>query len=101
MIRYPSFLFVFLIIFVAISLYQIKYSISKREMELAKINRDLIQAKTNLYILKAELSYLRRPSRIERLALANLKMRPLLPIDIWNLEDLVNSKMSVNKEILK
>ena len=98
MIRYPSFLFVFFIVFIAISLYQIKYSISKREMELARINKDLIQAKSNLYILKAELSYLKRPNRIERIALTNLKMRPILPLDIWNLEDLVNSNVSENRE---
>ena len=61
-------------------------------MEFAKINKDIIQAKSNLYILKAELSYLKRPDRIERIALTKLKMRPVLPIDIWNLEDLVSSK---------
>ena len=98
MIRYPSFLFVFFIVFVAISLYQIKHSISKKEMEIAKINKDIIQAKSNLYILKAELSYLKRPDRIERIALTKLRMRPVLPIDIWNLEDLVSSKVSKHKE---
>ena len=98
MIRYPSFLFVFFIIFVAISLYQIKHSISKKEMEIAKINKKIIQAKSNLYILKAELSYLKRPDRIERIAITKLKMRPVLPIDIWNLEDLVSSKISEHKE---
>jgi cell division protein FtsL len=98
MIRYPSFLFVFFIVFVAISLYQIKHSISKKEMEIAKINKDIIQTKSNLHILKAELSYLKRPDRIERIALTKLKMRPVLPIDIWNLEDLVSSKISKHKE---
>jgi|TARA_B110000902_G_C14049912_1_gene491241 cell division protein FtsL len=98
MIRYPSFLFVFFIIFVAISLYQIKHSISKKEMEFAKINKDIIQTKSNLHILKAELSYLKRPDRIERIALTKLKMRPVLPIDIWSLEDLVSSKVSKHKE---
>lgn len=98
MIRYPSFLFVFFIIFVAISLYQIKHSISKKEMEIAKINKDIIQTKSNLHILKAELSYLKRPDRIERIALTKLKMRPVLPIDIWSLEDLVSSKVSKHKE---
>jgi len=98
MIRYPSFLFVFFIIFVAISLYQIKHSISKKEMEFAKINKDIIQTKSNLHILKAELSYLKRPDRIERIALTKLKMRPVFPIDIWSLEDLVSSKVSKHKE---
>ena len=98
MIRYPSFLFVFFIIFAAISLYQIKHSISKREIELAKINKNLMQAKSNLFILKAELSYLKRPDRIERIALTKLKMRSILPIDIWNLEDLVDSNLSTSEK---
>ena len=67
-------------------------------MELAKINKDLMQAKSNFYILKAELSYLKRPDRIERIALTKLKMRPVLPIDIWNLEDLVSTKVSKHKK---
>ena len=100
MIRYPSFLFVFVIIFIAISLYQIKHSISKRETELSKINMNLEQAKSSLYILKAELSYLKRPDRIERIAIKKLKMRSILPIDIWNLEDLINSNMPNIKGLL-
>ena len=97
MIRYPSFLFVFFIIFIAISLYQIKHSISQREMELTKINKKLMNVTSNLHILKAELSYLKRPDRIERIAITKLKMRPVLPIDIWNLDDLVDTKVYLNK----
>ena len=100
MIRYPSFSFIFFIIFVAISLYQIKHSISKREINLQQINKDIVQTQSNISILKAELSFLKRPDRIERLATKNLKMRPILPIDIWNLEDLINSKALKQEESL-
>jgi cell division protein FtsL len=96
MIRYPSFSFVFFIIFIAISLYQIKYFILKREVELAKINQDIMLTKSDINILRAELNYLKRPDRIEKLAIEKLNMRPILPIDIWNIEDLVSTQNIIN-----
>ena len=96
MIRYPSFSFVFFIIFIAISLYQIKYFILKREVELAKINQDIMLTKSDINILRAELNYLQRPDRIEKLAIEKLNMRQILPIDIWNIEDLVSTQNIIN-----
>ena len=97
MIRYPSFSFIFFIIFIAISLYQIKHSISQREINLKQINKNITETKYDISILKAELSNLKRPDRIERIAIDNLKMKPILPMDIWNLEDLINSKPFIEK----
>ena len=90
MIRYPSFLIVFVILFVAISLYQIKHLITKKELELAQIKTNINNAQSDLNILKAELNYLKRPDRIEEIALTKLGLREILPTDIWNLRDLVN-----------
>ena len=97
MIKYPSFLVVFVIIFIAISLYQIKFFITKKEMELARINKKIKNTQLDLYILKAELSYLKRPDRLEKIAKNKLEMRGVLPIDIWNLKDLVNATKSFNE----
>ena len=97
MIRYPSFSFIFFIIFIAISLYQIKHSISQREINLKQINKNITETKYDISILKAELSNLKRPDRIERIAIENLKMKPIFPMDIWNLEDLINSKTLIEK----
>ena len=97
MIKYPSFLAIFVIIFIAISLYQIKYFITKKEMELAKINNKIKNTQLDLYILKAELSYLKRPDRLEKIAKNKLKMTEVLPIDIWNLKDLVDATKSLNE----
>jgi cell division protein FtsL len=97
LIRYPSFSFIFFIIFIAISLYQIKHSISQREINLKQINKNITETKYDISILKAELSNLKRPDRIERIAIENLKMKPILPMDIWNLEDLINSKTLIEK----
>ena len=101
MIRYPSFLIIFVILFVAISLYQIKHFISKKEIELAQITNDINDAQSDLNILKAELSYLKRPDRLENIALNKLKLREILPTDIWNLKDLADVTNSINNGDLK
>ena len=95
MIRYPSFIIVFLIIFVAISLYQVKHFVSQKELELAKINKKIITAQSDLNILKAELSYLKRPSRIEKIAINKLQLKEISAIDIWNLQHLVDVSKSM------
>jgi cell division protein FtsL len=96
MIKYPSFLVIFVIIFIGISLYQIKFFITKKEMELVKINKLIKDTQLDLDILKAELSYLKRPDRLEKIAKNKLNMTEILPIDIWNLKDLVHTAKSFN-----
>ena len=91
MIRYPSSLIFFVILFAGLSLYQIKHFITKKEIELTQIENNIKSAQSNINILKAELSYLKRPDRIEKIALTKLGLREILPTDIWNLNDLVNA----------
>ena len=101
MIKYPSFVIVFLIIIVGISLYQIKYFITKNEVILQSINTKISKTRSDLEILKAELSYLKRPDRIESIALNKLELREILPTDIWNLKDLLDATDSINQRQLK
>ena len=68
MIRYPSTLIFFVILFVGVSLYQIKHFITKKEIELTQIKNKIKSAQSDINILKAELSYLKRPDRIEKIA---------------------------------
>ena len=96
MIRYPSFIIIFVILFVAISLYQIKHFITKKEIELAQIKNNIVVAQSDLNILNAELSYLKRPDRIEKIAINKLGLREVLPTDIWDLKDLVNATDSLS-----
>ena len=97
MIKYPSFLIVFLMIFTAVSLYQIKHFITKKEIELAETNKAIKTTQSDLYILQAELSYLKRPDRLEQIAKNKLNMKDVLPIDIWNLKDLVDATKTFNE----
>ena len=98
MIKYPSFLNFFIILFLGISLYQVKHLITKKEMELVEIQNNLKSAQSNINILKAELSYLKRPDRIEKIALNKLGLREVSPTDIWNLKDLVNATDTLGKD---
>ena len=101
MIRYPSFLVVFLIVVVGISLYQIKFFITQNEVALKTIKTKIVNAKSDLEILNAELSYLKRPDRIEKIALTKLELKEILPTDIWNLKDLVETTKSINARVPK
>ena len=101
MIRYPSFIIVFLIIFVAISLYQVKYLITQKELELTSINKKITSSQSDLKILKAELSYLKRPNRIEKIAKNKLKLKEISAIDIWDLQHLVDVTQSMAKGYAK
>ena len=91
MIRYPSFLIFFIILFLGVSLYQVKHLITKKEMKLTQIQNNIKNAQSNIKILKAELSYLKRPDRIEKIALDKLGLREVSPTEIWNLKDLVDA----------
>ncbi len=91
MIRYPSFLIFFIVLFLGVSLYQVKHLITKKEMKLAQIQNNIKNAQSNIKILKAELSYLKRPDRIEKIALNKLGLREVSPTEIWNLKDLVDA----------
>ena len=101
MIRYPSFLVVFLIVVVGISLYQIKFFITQNEVALKTIKTKIFKAKSDLEILNAELSYLKRPDMIEKIALTKLELKEILPTDIWNLKDLVEATKSINARVPK
>jgi len=96
MIRYPYFLISFAILFLGISLYQVKHLITKKEMELSQIQNNIKSAQSNINILKAELSYLKRPDRIEKIALNKLGLREISPTDIWNLRDLLGATVTLS-----
>jgi len=101
MIRYPSFLVIFLILIVGISLYQIKFAINENEIALKTIKAKIDDTKSDIEILNAELSYLKRPERIEKIALNKLELKEILPTDIWNIKDLVEATKSINERVAK
>jgi len=101
MIRYPSFRVIFLLLIVGILLYQIKFSINENEIALKTIKAKIDDTKSDIEILNAELSYLKRPERIEKIALNKLELKEILPTDIWNIKDLVEATESINQRVAK
>ena len=70
-------------------------------MELTQLQNNIKSAQSNINILKAELSYLKRPDRIEKIAINKLKLREVSPTDIWNLKDLVNASDTLSNGMNK
>ena len=70
-------------------------------MELARIQNNIKSTQSNINILKAELSYLKRPDRIEKIGLTKLGLREVSPTDIWNLKDLVDATVTLNNGKIK
>ena len=70
-------------------------------MELTSINKKITSAQSDLNILKAELSYLKRPNRIEKIAKNKLKLKEISAIDIWDLQHLVDVTQSMAKGYTK
>ena len=92
MIRYPSILFIFLILFVSITIYEVKSIVIEKEKVISNLELKLIKKKETVKLLRAEVAYLSRPERIEIIATKLLNMKIILPIDIWNINDLSNVK---------
>lgn len=51
-----------------IGLYGIAYEVEQMEMELAALEREIIEERETIHVLKAEWTYLARPERVEDLS---------------------------------
>ena len=68
--------------------YEIKKNYHKKEKEILKLNNLISERKQNIKLVKAELAYLSRPERLQSIAKQQLNMKEILPIDIWNINDI-------------
>ena len=100
MIRIPSILIILLLFSVGFLNYEIKSSFHKQDKEIKKIEKIISYKNEKVQLMKAEISHLSRPERLEYIALNVFNMRTLLPIDIWNIEDIsqLYFEKSTNKE---
>ena len=88
MIRYPSIILIFFILFAGISIYELKSIQLQKEKIISNLENKIRKKNERIKLLKAELAYLARPQRIEKIATELLNMKTILPIDIWNINDL-------------
>ncbi len=97
MIRFPSLLLIFIILFFGITIYELKSKTLQKEKIISKLEQKIEKKKEKIKLFKAELAYLSRPQRIEKLATELLNMKAILPIDIWNINDLSLNEKLINK----
>ena len=88
MIRYPSIMLIFFVLFAGIGIYELKTIKIQKEKIISNLENKIKKKNERIKLLKAELAYLSQPQRIEKLATELLKMKTILPIDIWDIKDL-------------
>ncbi len=88
MIRYPSILWVLALVMIGAFIYEIKRTIIKKEEEILELKNLKSEKIDYNKLLKAELTYLSHPERIEQIAIRYLNMKKISPMDIWDIEDL-------------
>ena len=100
MIRYPSILIIFLLFSVGFLNYEIKNSFNNNVKKIKNLERVISNKKDKIKLMDAEISYLSRPDRLEYIALNIFNMKALLPIDIWNINDIsqLYFEKTMNKE---
>lgn len=88
MIKYPSILIIFLLFSVGFLNYEIKNSFNNNVKKIENLEKVISNKKEKIQLMEAEISYLSRPERLEYIALNIFNMKALLPIDIWNINDI-------------
>ncbi len=68
--------------------YEIKNSFQKKEKQIVKLKNLISEKEQNIKLMKAEIAYLSRPERLQRIAEQKLNMKEILPTDIWNIDDI-------------
>lgn len=63
----------------ALGLYIITFETRQIRAEAQRTAREIVTLETEIALLEAELAYLKRPERIERLVRKHLDLRPLEP----------------------
>jgi cell division protein FtsL len=81
--RYLSFSFLMMLLLLTSSayiLFKINHQVISLQRELKQTNRNILTEKENLHVLKAEWSFLTRPSRISKLAESELALQKVQPV---------------------
>jgi len=71
-----------------IGLFQVSYRVQSLEDELTRVNRQILQERDTIHVLRAEWSYLNEPTRLAELAQRHLELAPLGATQMVRIEDL-------------
>jgi hypothetical protein len=85
MIRPSTIIWLFLVVAVGYAMFQVKYEVMAQEDTLARINKDIADAREQIRVTDAEWSYLTRPDRVKGLATRYLNLVPMSAAQILEL----------------
>ena len=77
-----------LAIVAGIGLFQVSYRVQSLEDELTRVNRQILQERDTIHVLRAEWSYLNEPTRLAELTQRHLALSPLGASQMVRIEDL-------------
>jgi len=88
MIGRGTLLWLALAIVAGVGLFQVSYRVQSLEDELTRVNRQILQERDTIHLLRAEWSYLNEPTRLAELAQRHLNLAPLAATQMVAIEDL-------------
>lgn len=71
-----------------VALFGVTYRVQALEEELARLNREILQERETLHVLRAEWSYLNEPGRLSELTRRYLELAPLQASQMAEIDDL-------------
>ena len=77
--KLPSYFIIITFVTTAIGLFMIKDSVGNLSYQLNEVNRQIMQEKNNIHMLKAETAYLTSPERLRKLTNAYLALGNIKP----------------------
>ncbi len=88
MIRRSTFVWAALAVATGLGLFQVAYRVQLLEEKLTRVNRQIVQERETIHVLRAEWSYLNEPGRLADLASRHLSLAPLEASQMIRIEDL-------------
>jgi hypothetical protein len=82
MIRLSSVVWLIVLAFMGVGLFQMKYSVQAQEKQLKSLRRQLAERLDNIHVMEAEWSYLNDPERLAQLVRRNTDLVPVTAAQI-------------------
>ncbi|MCE2716667.1 MAG: hypothetical protein ACK4V2_06280 [Pseudomonadota bacterium] len=89
------FLLIILAFCAGFGLFRVKYQVVALEKNHKQVTKSIADAKESIHILKAELTHLNDPARLQKLAVAYLDFKALKPSQIVIIDELPKQKTEV------
>lgn len=89
------FLLIVIAFCVGFGLFRVKYQVVALEKNYKEISKSITEVKESIHILKAELTHLNDPARLQKLAMTYLNFKALKPNQIITINELPKQKEEI------